>query len=147
MVSELGKKFIKSFEGLRLVAYLDTGGVYTIGYGTIAYPNRTRVKKGDKCTLQQAEEYFTEDLETFEAVVDRLVKSNMTQNQYDMTCSICYNIGATAFKNSTLLKVLNMNADDKTNVSKQWMRWIYDNGNKVTGLENRRKAELKIYFS
>ena len=37
--SESGKAFIKSFEGKRLVAYDDGTGVWTIGCGTIKYPN------------------------------------------------------------------------------------------------------------
>lgn len=40
-----GINLIKSFEGLRLKAYDDGVGVWTIGFGTIKYPNGVRVKK------------------------------------------------------------------------------------------------------
>lgn len=53
-ISEKGFSIIREAESLELIAYLDTGGVWTIGYGTIKYPNGVRVKKGDVCTRGQA---------------------------------------------------------------------------------------------
>ena len=61
-ISENGFKLIRESEGFKDKAYLDTGGVWTIGYGTIRYPNGNPVKKGDTCTKEQAEEYLKNDV-------------------------------------------------------------------------------------
>ena len=58
-ISNNGLNLIKQFEGLRLNAYDDGVGVWTIGYGTIKYPNGTLVKKGDKITQTQADQYLS----------------------------------------------------------------------------------------
>ena len=53
---------IKRFEACRLTAYQDSVGVWTIGYG-----HTKGVKRGDKITQQQADEYLRADLATYEA--------------------------------------------------------------------------------
>lgn len=45
--------FIKSREGLKLTAYQDSAGIWTIGYSTITYEDHTPVKKGDIITLRR----------------------------------------------------------------------------------------------
>lgn len=56
-VSIKGLGLIKNFEGCRLVAYQDSVGVRTIGYG-----HTKGVKQGDKITLDQADEYLKQDV-------------------------------------------------------------------------------------
>lgn len=46
----------KSAEGLSLVAYLDTVGVWTIGYG------HTPCREGDTCAQEQADAWLLQDL-------------------------------------------------------------------------------------
>lgn len=146
MTSEQGIKKIAEFEGLKLKAYKDSGGVWTIGVGTIVYPNGVKVKKGDSITYDQAIEYFKYDLKRTEDAVNRLVKSQITQNQFDMLASLTYNIGITAFMNSTLLKKVNANPNNP-DIKNQFLRWVFDNKKFVPGLLNRREEEAKIYFS
>ena len=55
---------LKKMEGCKLTAYQDTAGVWTIGYGHTA-----GVKRGDRCTQYQAEQFLKEDLAKFEAKV------------------------------------------------------------------------------
>jgi lysozyme len=57
-ISSIGIQLITSFEDLKLKAYDDGVGVWTIGYGTTIYPNSVAVKKGDSCTLEQAKSFF-----------------------------------------------------------------------------------------
>ena len=89
--SQSGVNLIKGFEGKRLNAYDDGVGVWTIGYGTIKYPNGIRVKKGDTCTESQAESYLKNDLVKFENAINRLVKVPLNQNQFDALSSFTYN--------------------------------------------------------
>lgn len=135
---------IKEFEGLILNAYDDGVSVWTIGYGTIRYPNGTRVKRGDKITLEQAEQYLRHDLSNFEDTVNSLVKVPLTQNQFDALTSLVYNIGSSAFSKSTLLKKLN--AKDYKGAADQFLVWNKAGGRTLQGLINRRTKERQLFL-
>lgn len=134
------KDVVREFEGLRLEAYLDTGGVWTIGYGHTG----EEVRRGLTIDLAQAETWLTEDLREAEGYVSKLVKVRLTQNQFDALVSFVYNIGGTAFSKSTLLKKLN--AGDYEGAANQLLRWNKDNGKVVRGLTNRRKKERGLFL-
>lgn len=53
-ISQKGLDLIKEFEGCYFDSYKCSAGVWTIGIGTIKYPNGTLVKKGEKCSLEDA---------------------------------------------------------------------------------------------
>ena len=144
-IGNKGISLIKEFEGLRLRAYDDGVGVWTIGIGTIRYPNGKRVQKGDVITEAQAEEYLRHDLNTFEKVINDVVKVPLTQNQYDAIVSLTYNIGAAAFSRSTLLKRLN-NKDYK-GAADQFLVWNKAGGKVMRGLIRRREAERALFLS
>ena len=74
---------IREFEGFVASAYLCPANVWTIGIGTTIYPNGVKVKKGDKCTLEQAHEYLAHDMIEFEKTVNGSVKVPLSQNQFD----------------------------------------------------------------
>lgn len=134
------KDVVREFEGLRLEAYLDTGGVWTIGYGHTG----EEVKRGLTIDLAQAETWLTEDLREAEGYVSKLVKVGLTQNQFDALVSFVYNIGGTAFGYSTLLRKLN--AGDHEGAANQLLRWNKDNGKVIGGLTNRRKKERELFL-
>ena len=142
-VSTSGITLICSFEGLKLKAYDDGGGVWTIGFGTTIYPNGIKVKRGDTCTREQAKAYMTYDLKKFESAVNTAVVVPINQNQFDALVSLTYNIGSKAFKNSTLLKKLNVG--DIRGAAAQFDVWINDGGKVVQGLVNRRAVERKSF--
>lgn len=143
-LSDNGMKLLEQFEGLRLEAYLDSAGIATIGFGTIRYPNGSKVKLGDKTTKSQAKEYKLHDLKEFESTVNTSVKVPLTQNQYDALVSLSYNIGSGAFKNSTLLKKLN--SGDYKGAAEQFLVWNKVNSKRVQGLVNRREAERNLFL-
>lgn len=143
--SQKGINQVKSFEGKRLAAYDDGVGVWTIGFGTTIYPNGVKVKKGDKCTELQAEQYLRNDLIRFENAVNESVKVPINQNQFDALVSLTYNIGASAFKNSTLLRKLN--AGDKKGAADQFDVWNKAGGKVMKGLVNRRASEKALFLS
>lgn len=133
--------FVKSFEGFRANAYQDTGGVWTVGYGTTEY-----VEPGDTVTEEEAVELLRNDLQEAADAVDDLVDVELTQNQYDALCSFVYNVGREAFRNSTLLKMINQGRHVK-DCGPQFDRWIKDNGKVISGLVARRKAEREMFES
>lgn len=142
--SQTGINLIKGFEGKRLTAYDDGVGVWTIGYGTIKYPNGVRVKKGDTCTDAQAESYLKNDLVKFESAINRLVKVPLNQNQFDALSSFTYNLGETNLSKSTLLKKLN--AKDYAGAADQFLVWNRAGGKVLNGLVRRRDAERNLFL-
>lgn len=142
--SQTGINLIKGFEGKRLSAYDDGVGVWTIGYGTIKYPNGIRVKKGDTCTDAQAESYLKNDLVKFESAINRLVKAPLNQNQFDALSSFTYNLGETNLSKSTLLKKLN--AKDYAGAADQFLVWNKAGGKVMNGLVRRREAERNLFL-
>ncbi|USE82014.1 lysozyme [Acinetobacter tibetensis] len=143
-ISEQGFAIIREFEGFRASAYLDTGAVWTIGYGTIKYPNGTKVKKGDTCTQCQAELWLKNDSQWVDACLDKYVKVTINQNQFDALVSFIYNVGEIAFMKSTMLTLINKG--DLKAAALQFDRWVYDNGKKIKGLVNRRAKEKALFL-
>lgn len=138
---------VKAFEGLHLKAYPDPVGIWTIGYGTIMYPSGKRVKKGDRCTILEAEEYLQYELTTKAlAIQHHFFKVPINQNQFDAIVSFTYNLGVGALNKSTLLKKVKLNPSDQT-IRNEFMRWVNAGGKKLNGLVRRRKAEADLYFS
>lgn len=144
-ISENGYAIIRDAEGFRSTAYLDTGGVWTIGFGTIKYPNGIKVKVGDTCTRAQAELWLKNDCKWVDACLDKYVKVNINQNQFDALASFVYNVGEIAFVKSTMLTLINKG--ELQVAASQFDRWIYDNGVKVSGLVNRRAKERALFLN
>lgn len=136
--SERGLVLIRQFEGLRLSAYQDSVGVWTIGYGT------TRgVKRGQAITKAGAESLLRADVQRFEGEVSRLVKVPVSQNQWDALISFTYNLGSANLESSTLLRLLN--AGDYAGAAAQFDRWNKAGGKVLKGLVTRRAAERAMF--
>ena len=144
VVSLFGIDLICGFEGLRLKAYDDGVGVWTIGFGTTVYPNGIKVMKGDTCTEAQAKTYMAHDLKKFEATVNKAVTVQLNQNQFDALVSLAYNIGTNAFSKSTLVKKLN--ANDIRGAADQFDVWVNAGGKRMQGLVNRRTVEKALFL-
>lgn len=138
--SPKGIALIKEFEGLRLKAYKCSGGVWTIGYGHTA-----GVKPGMIITESQSEEYLKADLSAFERYLNGLGLA-LNQNQFDALVSFIYNVGTGNFSSSTLLRKIRANPQDNSIVD-EFLRWVYSKGRVLPGLQRRRLAEMKLYFS
>ena len=144
-ISPSGIDLICNFEGKRLTAYDDGVGVWTIGFGTTVYPNGIKVMKGDTCTEAQAKTYMAHDLKKFEVAVNKAVTVQLNQNQFDALLSLAYNIGASAFSQSTLVKKLN--ANDIRGAADQFDVWVNAGGKRMQGLVNRRAKEKALFLS
>lgn len=143
-VDSSGIDLIGEFEGLRLNAYDDGVGVWTIGWGTTVYPNGQKVKKGDRITLEQAKQYKAHDLAKFEKAANDAVKVPLNQNQFNALVSLAYNIGVSAFTNSTLVKRLN-DGNYKA-AADQFLAWVNAGGKRMQGLVNRRNKERELFL-
>ena len=138
--SPKGIALIKEFEGLRLKAYKCPGGVWTIGYGHTA-----GVKPGMVITEAQGEEYLKANLIAFERYLNGLGLA-LNQNQFDALVSFIYNVGTGNFSSSTLLRRVRANPQDNS-IMDEFLRWVYSKGRVLPGLQRRRLAEMKLYFS
>jgi GH24 family phage-related lysozyme (muramidase) len=140
---------IANFEGFSATPYNDaqTNGNCTIGYGTLlhrgpctaadsaAYPNGV--------TRQQALGLLQNEANGAANTIDRSVTVPLTAQQRDALTSFVYNVGAGAFRGSTLLR--DLNAGNTQGAANELLRWQNQNGHPVPGLLNRRNAE-RCYF-
>jgi len=140
-----GYKLICEFEGLKLKPYLCSAKVPTIGYGNTYYPNGKKVTLLDEpITKEYAFEIFKIIADKYALRVSKLVISNINQNQFNSLVSFAYNVGIASLQNSTLLKKVNANPNDKT-IANEFKKWIRAGGVIVQGLVNRRESEIINY--
>lgn len=146
--SSAGRAAIMAREGVVLTAYPDpaTGGEpWTIGVGHTSAAGPPNVTKGMKITRAEADQILSRDLRTFEAAVSSAVKVPLSQNEFDALVSLAFNIGAGAFKKSTLVKKLN--AGDRKGAAEQFLVWVKAGGKTLQGLVNRRRSERLQFLS
>ena len=137
---------IKKHEGLRLKAYICPAGVPTIGYGSTRYADGRRIQMGDVITEKEAEQMLINDVRKFEAEIIASVTIPLNDNQLSALVSFVYNVGAFAFRKSTLRKKVNANRDDLT-IKDEFMKWVRGGGKILPGLVKRRAEEAKLYFT
>ena len=143
-LSQNGVNFIKSHEALRLKAYQDSKGVWTIGWG-----HTKNVHPGDVITREQAEQFIRDDLAWVERVLNADLVSGrdnpiVTQNEYDALCSLVFNIGSQAYLDSTVRRKIKQG--DKMGAAHAFGMWIYSNHKIAPGLVTRRNAERKMFL-
>jgi lysozyme len=145
-VDTKGLKFISQEEGLRLKPYLDSVGIPTIGIGATYYESGIRVKITDApITKERALSLFSNLLKHYEMAVWSNTRDDINQNQFNALASLCFNIGVSAFKGSTLLKKVNKNPLDKS-ITTSFCAWR-NAGNKKGLLLARRQREAQLYFT
>lgn len=136
-ICDRGLAFIKKAEGLRLEAYDDGGGVWTIGYG-----HTSGVKKGDVITPGEAERRLLEDLDRH--CIDPLLGCPTSDDEYAAMTSLAFNIGLERFRGSTVLKRHKLG--NRLAAANAFLLWKFDNGRIVAGLLRRREAERSLYL-
>ncbi|KAB8307562.1 lysozyme [Erwinia endophytica] len=143
-ISDNGIRFIKREEGERLIAYLDSVGIPTIGVGHTGYVNGLPIAKNTVITVEQSTQLLLQDLATAERAIKKNVTVSLTQNQYDALCSLIFNIGAGAFARSTVKKKLN--AGDYQGAAEAFLMWKRA-GNNPDILLPRRERERQLFLS
>lgn len=134
---------LKDEEGFRAEAYRDTGGVWTIGYGTTHVEGKP-VNAGMTCTQAQAELWLHADLAATQTFLNQL-RLTLTQNQFDALVSFVYNIGQGAFLKCQMLSLIR--GGKLSESAKQFDRWNLDNGRVIPGLVARRRRERCLFES
>lgn len=140
-VSPAGIEAIKQREGFTPTPISD-GARQEIGYGHDILPGENIPSPIDDAAATQLLE---DDLVPVATVINDSVSVPLNQNQFDALASFVYNIGATAFRNSTLLKLLNQG--DYAGAAGQFGRWNMFGGHVNAGLVARRKSEAAQFTS
>jgi lysozyme len=110
------------------------GDVPTLGFGTTE-----GVRMGDTITPPKAVQRALQDVAKYEGAIKRCVTVPLHQREYDAYTSLAYNIGPSAFCDSTLVRKLN--AGDYVGACLEILRWDKFKGKALRGLTLRRQQE------
>lgn len=129
------------FEGNRLQAYADTGGVWTICKGSTK-----GVKPGDVATADECEERHQQDMQVTVAGVDAVLTAELPTLCRAAHYDFAYNVGLGNYRRSTLLR--KFNSGDPYGGAAEFSRWIYVagkdcrlSGSNCAGIVTRRDVE------
>ncbi len=103
-------------EGFKTKAYKDTKGIWTIGVGHTG-PEVTSTLQWSSDQVMIA---FRHDVGWAEDAVNE-INTSLTQNQFNALVSLVFNIGATAFRKSTMRRKLV--AGDVQGAGKEFDKW------------------------
>lgn len=144
IVTPAALKLIKEFEGLRLTAYQDSVGVWTIGYGTTAAAGvGIAPRAGMTITEREAEHYLALALSKFADQITPMFSAPVTPNQFGACLSLAYNIGPGNFAKSSVLR--KTKARDFAGAAASFALWNKAGGKVLAGLTRRRAAEAALY--
>lgn len=130
---------VERFEGLRLSAYRDSVGIWTIGYGHTARAGQPSPAAGMRVTSESADRLLSADLAMFEAALNGAIKVATLQREFDALVSWAFNVGVGAMQSSSLLRAFNQCA--KAQAADGLLAWDRAGGAVLAGLANRRQAE------
>lgn len=144
--SHSGVNLIKQFEGLELEAYQDIAGVWTIGYGHTHGFHKGLLTEYSVIDEREAEILLRKDLFSIEREVNRVVTTDINQNEFDALVSFEFNTGGLG--RSTALARLN--AGDREGAAQAltwWCKARVDGELRVVrGLKLRREGEAALFL-
>lgn len=155
--SKLGIDLITRFEGIELKPYLCPANIVTISIGVVLLDEKGKQLKGNEglekskilypdlqnITKDKAIDLFKETLKGYEKDLNSL-KLDLLQYEFDALISFIYNVGFSAFKDSTLLKRIK---DKKGDITEAFLMWNKGGGKVLPGLIKRREVEAKLFIT
>lgn len=143
-INAAGLALIKKYEGLRLTAYQDSAGVWTIGYGHTGKVDGKAVSKGMTITRVRSEELLKTDVKKFWDYTGLTsyvpVAAALNENQRSALTSFAFNCGQTNLK--TLCKDRSI-----SEIGEAMLLYNKAGGKVLSGLTTRRKAERELYLT
>ncbi len=143
--SPAGRAAIRQREGCRLQAYRDGVGVWTIGVGHTGRATPPPVAEGMVISVAEADAFLAADLKPFEAAVNEAVAAPLAQNAFDACVSLAFNIGAGAFRTSSVARFAA--AGRAAAAADAFLLWNRAGGRVVDGLAARRRAERAQFLT
>ena len=157
-LSDAGKQFMKSKEsGSFVVQTLGNPPKKIIGYGHDLTPdeissstisiNSTPISIQGVLTQGQITQLFEQDTTTVQTwMIPILGNISVTQTQFDMLCSLAFNIGQTAFTSSPAIAALKNG--DYQKIPNNWMKHtVNSKGEVIPDLVIRRRAEATAFIT
>lgn len=146
-LSDSGVDFIAQFEGFVDHPYNDPSNYATIGYGHLLHLSPVTSsdwKRWGHISTVQGKKLLKQDAFEAERTIRENVKVPLNQNEFDALVSFIFNVGAGAFKTSTLLRRLN--AGDRKGAANEFLKWNKSAGRVLAGLTRRREDERKLFL-
>lgn len=142
-------ELIKHFEGFRAKAYLDSGNIFTIGFGsTYHYSAKRKVQKGDEITLQQAANWMQFEFNEVIRLANVYIKKPLNKQQSTAICDYIYNRGIGNFLKTQLDELINANPNDPRIADEIKGTGLWDKlGHMLLGLKRRRLTQANLYFT
>lgn len=143
-LSDDGKTWLKSLEGLSLKAYRDADG-YSIGYGHFLGKDPALASR--TITRPEAEQLFLQDIAKYEIAVSTTTPK-AEPHQFDAMVVLTYNIGTAGFAGSTVARLHNLG--DTQGAADAFRLWNKSTKNGVRAVDPvlvaRREKEREIYL-
>ncbi len=144
--NDAGRALIRRFEGCELTPYEDAAGFWSVGIGHKILPTEGDLLRGP-ITQEEAEILFAADVAVAERAVSAMTSVALNEWQFSALTSWTFNLGARAYRGSTLRRLLN--AGDYVGASNEIGRWVFARRNgvavKLPGLVARRDAEVAMF--
>jgi lysozyme len=156
-ISAKGIELIKHHEGLRFKPYRCPANLWTIGVGSVLYPEQAKLSMAERMnfplrpednrqfTKEEVDGILRFDIARFERGVVQLCPVPLTQGMFDGLVSFSFNIGTGALQRSTLRQKLLRG--DKTGAGEELLKYCMAGGKILRGLQNRRIDERALFLS
>lgn len=112
-------------------------GTLTVGFGHTDAAGGLQITQGLRITRAQADALLSADLAPCERAVNRLLKVDVTQHQFDCLADTWFNCPAAAI---AAIKLINAGRADE--VPNKLLQYVNSKGERMQGLVNRRNAEI-----
>ena len=134
---------VADVEGFCAKPYQCPAKVWTIGFGTTRIDGRPVSAATPGISRETAHRLLAADMATRIEQVDSMLRVRLNANQKAALYSFAYNVGVTAFRDSTMLR--HINAGRVELAGAEFSRWVYVSGCRSPGLEARRAAERALF--
>jgi lysozyme len=145
-INEAGLGIIKAFEGFAPTPYLCPANRWTIGFGS-TWDSKGRAVTGSHLpvTRDEAGRLLAREVRHVESAINKLVKSELTENMFSAIASLVYNIGTGNFQRSTLK--MKLNRGEYENAADEFPKWRKAGGRILKGLVRRRAQERELFLT
>ncbi len=142
--SEIAAELIRESEGFSPAPYLCPAGVPTIGHGFTRYPAGRRVTMSDAPISQEVADVYLAQAVLRELEIVQALVPGVDGPRLAALIDFAYNMGATAFKESTLRRFVL--AGDWPGACDQLRRWVHSGKppRVLQGLVMRREREIAL---
>ena len=146
-VSESLEKFIIEFEMFSPVAYEDSGGNCTWGYGHKKFGGGSCSKAEWELVIgeEEALDLLREDLRMTQNYLQKYLKVEVTQYQYDALISLAFNADVARWEEKGFLQELNARDFDKSTTIWADFSHVAGTGEYLSILRERRLREIYLF--